>query len=184
MVGVPTGDDGIGDRGRVELDPGRMFSNLGLRGGPDDTGVGTAEDVSPAAEDTVETIDGGGDGVIDLPKPPEIELVEAGADLSAGAGVDTSVLRLGRDNVELTDSGSGDLSMMQPRASMVSLLGLLATTTVLQTARSRKNSLMLAHIGLRLDSVPSTRTWISRLLRCSASRGLTGITELPVTVLL
>ena len=42
---------------------------------------------------------------------------------------------------------------------MVSLLGLLATTTVLHTANNKKNSLMLEHIGLKFDSVPSTNTW-------------------------
>ena len=156
VVGVLTGDEGIGDKGLLEADPGRMFNNLGLRGGPEDTGVGVAEDVNPAVDDTVETIEGGGDGVMDLPKPPDI--VEAGADLKAGAGVDISVFLLGRDKVELTDSGSGDLSMIQPRASIVSLLGLLATTTVLQTASRRKNSLIFAHMGLKFDSVPSTKT--------------------------
>ena len=127
----------------------------------------------------METMEGGGEGVIDLAaKLDECEAKGEDAEVWR-LGVGTSAILTGRERVELTDSGSGDLSMMWPLASMVSLLGLLATTTVLHTASSRKNSLMLAHIGLRLDSVPSSSCWMSRLFRCSASLGLTGITDRP-----
>ena len=103
-----------------------------------------------AEEDTVETREGGGEGVTDL---------EGGAGGGGGLTVGlTSVFRPGLERVELTELESAVLSTITPLASMVSLLGVLDTTTVLHTASKMKNSLMVAHMGLRLDSVPSTST--------------------------
>ena len=173
------GEAGTGDRGRLAAAFCMMLSNRGRLAGALDKDIGVADVASPAVEDTVETMEGGGEGVIDL--AAKLEEPEAGGEDAdvwrLGGG--TSAILTGRDRVEFTDSGSGDLSMMCPLASIVSRFGLLATTTVLHTASSRKNSLILAHMGLRLDSVPSSSCWMSRLLRCSASLGLTGITERP-----
>ena len=85
----------------------------------------------------METMEGGGEGVIDL--AAKLDECEAGGEDAEvwRLGVGTSAILTGRERVELTDSGSGDLSMMWPLASMVSLLGLFATTTVLHTASSR-----------------------------------------------
>ena len=103
--------------------------------------------VRQAEEETVETREGGGEGVTDL---------EGGA---GGGGGLTSAFRPGLERVELTELESAVLSCtITPLASIVSLFGVLDTTTVLHTASKMKNSLMVAHMGLRLDSVPSTST--------------------------
>ena len=64
--GEVTGEERMGDRGRPL--PGMMLSSRGLLapepGGPD-TAVGVAEAARPAMEDTVDTMEGGGDGVMD-----------------------------------------------------------------------------------------------------------------------
>ena len=64
--GEVTGEERMGDRGRPF--PGMMLSSRGLLapepGGPD-TAVGVAEAARPAVEDTVDTMEGGGDGVMD-----------------------------------------------------------------------------------------------------------------------
>ena len=155
---------------------GRMFSSRGrLEAGAgwwEEWEEGGVELVKPAVEETVETREGGGEGVTDL---------EGGAGGGGGglvAGL-TSVFRPGLERVEETESAVLSCTMT-PLASMVSLLGVLETTTVLQTASRMKNSLIVAHIGLRFDSVPSTSTWMSRLLRCSASLELTGMTALAL----
>lgn len=60
--GVVSALECIGDKGLVPA--GRKSKNLGLLGGLIASGVAELElFVSPAVEDTVETIDGGGEGV-------------------------------------------------------------------------------------------------------------------------
>ena len=68
-TGVPAGDDGMGDNWPRELELGRIPRSLGLLAGndADDDGGGAAAVVSPAVEDTVDvdTMEGGGDGVVE-----------------------------------------------------------------------------------------------------------------------
>ena len=106
------GEAGTGDRGRLAAAFCMMLSKRGRLAGALDNDVGVADVARPAVEDTVETMEGGGEGVIDL----------AAKELEAGRGGDADIVMLGvggisailtgRDRVELTDSGSGLLSMM------------------------------------------------------------------------
>ena len=108
------GEAGTGDRGRLAAAFCMMLSNRGRLAGALDNDVGVADVARPAVEDTVETMEGGGEGVIDLAAKLEAEL-EAGRGGDAviwRLGVGISAILTGRDRVEFTDSGSGLLSMM------------------------------------------------------------------------
>ena len=59
---------------------------------------GVEEVVRPAVEETVETREGGGEGVTDLEGGAGVAL-----DVGGGGGGLRSVLRLGRERVELTE---------------------------------------------------------------------------------
>ena len=106
------GEAGTGDRGRLAAAFCMMLSNRGRLAGALDSDVGVADVARPAVDDTVETMDGGGEGVIDLAAKLE-ELEAGGGDAEIWRlGGEPSAILTGRDRVELTDSGSGDLSMM------------------------------------------------------------------------
>ena len=88
--------------GERDLPPaeGRMFNSLGrleLEVGCWLEGV--EEVVRPAVEETVETREGGGEGVTDLEGGAGVVLEVGGG----GGGGLSSVLRLGRERVELTE---------------------------------------------------------------------------------
>ena len=92
------GLDCMGERDRPPAE-GRMFNSLGrleLEVGCWLAGV--EEVVRPAVEETVETKEGGGEGVTDLEGGAGVVLDGGGA----GGGL-SSVLRLGRERVELTE---------------------------------------------------------------------------------
>ena len=107
-LGLEPGDSpgvvGLDCMGERDLPPaeGRMFSSLGRL--EEEGGwwlEGVEEVVRPAVEETVETRDGGGEGVTDLEGGAGVVLEVEGA--GAGAGGLSSVLRPGRERVELTE---------------------------------------------------------------------------------
>ena len=87
--------------GERDLPPaeGRIFNSLGRLELEVGCGLeGVEEVVRPAVEETVETREGGGEGVTDLEGGAGVAL-----DVGGGGGGLRSVLRLGRERVEETE---------------------------------------------------------------------------------
>lgn len=129
--------------------------------------------VRPAVEETVETIDGGGDGVSER---------EGGAGGDGDPNIVVNVVFVfleGLVNVEFAVPG---VEQITPLAFIVSLCSCLATITVLHTASNRKNSCIQVCMGLNLvmASFPSISSCMSRAFTCSASLGLTGMMALSL----
>ena len=94
------GLDCMGERARPPVE-GRMFNSLGrLEVEAGSWLAGVEEVVRPAVEETVETREGGGEGVTDLEGGAGVVLEVGGG---GGGGGLSSALRLGRERVELTE---------------------------------------------------------------------------------
>ena len=145
-AGVVSAEDWIGERGRKSRNLGLLYG-LAFVKGVEPESVRSVLAVRAAVDDTVDTMEGGGDG--DEDREGEAgEGVGGDADIVVKAVAFADIFVAFADafvaflvgRVKVESAVPGVVSQMTPLAFIVSLCGWEATITVLQTARRRKNS--------------------------------------------